>query len=384
MRPIDSLGVGVPRSLSGTVVSNAPGAPSLTQWRGACTPGRPAARDSVEPVTQPLRVGVLGAAKIAPKALLVPARLHPDVEVTAVAARDEAAARAYAEAQGIPRVLPDYEAVVADPDVDVVYNPLPMSLHGRWTIAALEAGKHVLCEKPFTANAAEAAEVAAVAERTGLVVMEAMHYRYYALMDRLLDLLRRREIGELRSVEAFFRARINRPDDLRWQLALAGGSLMDLGCYPLHLLRTVAGEPEVVSAEAIERSPGVDRTIRAHLRFSDGPFHRGTVEGRLSSAMLARRGRGSGARLVGTRGTIHVDGYVQPTIHNRLTVRSPRGRRATSFPASPTTYDGQLAAFVSAVRDGTPFPTDVHDAVAQMQAIDAIYTAAGLEPRPSA
>ena len=340
--------------------------------------------DNVEHVTQPLRFGILGAAKIAPKALIVPARLHPDAEVSAVAARDETAARAYAEKHGIPRVLPDYEAVVSDPDVDVVYNPLPMSLHGRWTIAALEAGKHVLCEKPFTANAEEAEQVAAVAERTGLVVMEAMHYRYFALAHRLVELLERREIGELRSVDAFFRARINRPDDLRWKLETAGGSLMDLGCYPLHLMRTVAGEPEVVSAEAIERSPGVDRTIRAHLRFSDGPFHRGTVDGRLSSAMLARRGRGSGATITGTQGVIHVEGYVQPTVHNRLTVESRSRHTSRSFPARPTTYDGQLAAFVAAVREGTPLPTDLRDAVGQMRAIDAIYVAAGLEPRPSA
>jgi predicted dehydrogenase len=335
-------------------------------------------------VPQPLRVGVLGAAKIAPKALFAPAALNPEVEVTAVAARDDATARAYAERHGIPRVLPDYEAVVSDPDVDVVYNPLPMALHGRWTKAALEAGKHVLCEKPFTANGDEAAEVAAVAEKAGLVVMEAFHYRYHALVERLLELLERRELGELRSVDAWFRARINRPADIRWNLDLAGGSLMDIGTYPLHLMRTVAGEPSVVSASAIERTPGVDRTLLAHLRFEDGPFHRGTVEGRLSSAMLSRRGRGAGALIVGTKGWIKVDGFVQPTAGNRIEVSSPRGRSSRSFPRTPTTYDGQLAAFVRAVRDGAPVPTGPADAVAQMRAIDALYTAAGLEPRQPA
>ena len=331
-----------------------------------------------------LRIGVLGAAKIAPKAVIEPARLRPDVEVVAVAARDGATARAYADRHGIPRVLPDYEAVVGDPEVDVVYNPLPMALHGRWTKAALEAGKHVLCEKPFTANGDEAAEVVAVAERTGLVLMEAFHYRYHALTLRLLELLERREIGELRSVDSWFRARLNRPGDIRWNLDLAGGSLMDIGTYPLHLMRTVAGEPEVVSAEAIERTPGVDRTMLAHLRFPDGPFHRGTVEGRMASAMLSRRGRGSGALVVGTQGTIRVEGFVQPTEHNRIEVVSPRGHRAKSFPATPTTYDGQLAAFVAAVRDGAPVPTDGPDAVAQMRAIDAIYTAAGMALRQPA
>ena len=224
--------------------------------------------------------------------------------------------------------------------------------------------------------------MAAVAERTGLVVMEAFHYRYHPMIERLLELLERREIGELRSVDAWFRVRINRPADIRWNLALAGGSLMDIGTYPLHLMRTVAGEPEVVAATAIERTPGVDRALQAHLRFSDGPFHRGTVEGRMSSAMLSRRGRGSGALVVGTRGHIRVDGFVQPTESNRLEVVSPRGRRARSFPRTPTTYDGQLDAFIRAVRDGAPVPTGVTDAVAQMRAIDACYVAAGMKPRP--
>ena len=333
---------------------------------------------------RPLRIGVLGAAKITPKALLAPALRNPDVDVVAVAARDEATARAYAERYAIPQVLPDYDALVAHDGLDAVYNPLPMAFHGRWSVAALEAGKHVLCEKPFAANGDEAASVVEVADRTGLVVMEAFHHRYHPLMERLVELLARREIGELRSVESWFRARINRPTDIRWNLELAGGSLMDIGTYPLHLMRTVAGEPEVVAAEAIERTPGVDRTIRAHLRFSDGPYHRGTVEGRLSSAMLSRRGRGSGALLVGTQGTIRVDGFVQPTVHNRLEVVSRRGSRARSFPRTPTTYDAQLVAFVRAVRDGAPVPTDGRDAVAQMRAIDAIYRAAGMEPRQPA
>jgi predicted dehydrogenase len=335
-------------------------------------------------VPRPLRIGVLGAAKITPKALLEPARTNPDVEVVAVAARDQDTAAAYAERYGIPRVLTDYDAVVGDDDLDAIYNPLPMAMHGRWTTAALEAGKHVLCEKPFTANGDEAAAVVEVAQRTGLVVMEAFHYRYHPLVERLLELLQRREIGELRSVESWFRARINRPGDIRWNLELAGGSLMDIGTYPLHLMRTVAGEPEVVSAEAIERSPGVDQTIRAHLRFSDGPFHRGTAEGRLSSAMLSRRGRGSGLLLVGTQGTIRVDGFVQPTVHNRIEVVSRRGTSAKSFPRTTTTYALQLEAFVRAVREGAPVPTDGPDAVAQMRAIDAIYRAAGMEPRQPA
>ena len=125
---------------------------------------------------------MLGAARITPNAVLAPAAANPDVEVVAVAARDETTARRFADEHGIARVLPDYEALLADPEVDVVYNPLPNGLHGRWTIAAIEAGKHVLCEKPFAANAEEARRVADVAAGTDRVVMEAFHYRYHALV----------------------------------------------------------------------------------------------------------------------------------------------------------------------------------------------------------
>ncbi|QIK65059.1 Gfo/Idh/MocA family oxidoreductase [Nocardioides sp. HDW12B] len=328
----------------------------------------------------PLRIGVLGAARIAPGALIAPARERTDVEVTAVAARDTAVADRFAAEHGIARVLPDYEAVVSDPDVDVVYNPLPAGLHGCWTTAALEAGKHVLCEKPFTANADEAAEVAAVAESTGLVLMEAFHYRYHALTERMLEVVRSGRIGQLRRVDAFFRARLGPASDIRWQPGLGPGSLMDIGTYPLHLMRTLAGEePEVVSAEALTRSPGVDRTLLARLRFPSG------VEGHLSSAMLARHGRGDGAEIIGTHGRMTVRGYVGPQGGSHLVVRSRhRGQervQRASFTRHPTSYAAQLAAFVDAVQHGAEVPTGPADAVAQMRAIDACYRAAGLAPR---
>src|SRR5918996_1556721 len=129
-------------------------------------------------MTAPLRLGILGAAKIAPLAVVRPARRSAEATVTAVAARDPERARRFAAKHGIPTVHETYEKLLADEEIDAVYNPLPNALHARWTIAALEAGKHVLCEKPFASNAAEAEEMAAAAERTGRVLMEAFHYRY--------------------------------------------------------------------------------------------------------------------------------------------------------------------------------------------------------------
>jgi predicted dehydrogenase len=329
----------------------------------------------------PLRIGVLGAARIAPPAIVAPARSSPDAVVAAVAARDADLARAFADRHHIERTLPDYDALVADPDLDAIYNPLPNGLHGRWTIAALEAGKHVLCEKPFAANETEARAVAEVAERTGLVAMEAFHYRYHALTLRMLDLVRRGAIGRIRSIDAFFRGRIRNVTDVRWLDDLAPGSMMDIGTYPLHVMRTLVGEePEVVSAEALLRSPGVDRALRAHLRFPGG------AEGRMSSSMMTRRAGSSGVDVVGTHGRLTARGFVGPQYGNSLIVRSrglggPERVRRLRVPRTPTSYDGQLAAFVAAVTDGAPVPTGPEDAVRQMAAIDACYRAAGLEPR---
>ena len=149
-----------------------------------------------------VRIGVLGAARIAPAAVIRPARETADAEVVAIAARDRGRADKFAAKHGVPQVLTDYDAVIASPDIDAVYNPLPNGLHARWTDAALEAGKHVLCEKPLTANAAEAEQNAATAARTGLVLMEAFHWRYHPLAKRMVEIVRGGELGALRHVSA--------------------------------------------------------------------------------------------------------------------------------------------------------------------------------------
>ena len=324
----------------------------------------------------PIRIGVLGAAGITPDALLVPAADDADVEVAAIAARDRARARLVAETYGIPRVLESYDDLVADPGIDAVYVPLPNGLHGRWTREALAHGKHVLCEKPFAANAEEAEQVAAAARESGLVVMEAFHYRYHALTGRMLDVIASGRLGRVKRIDTWFRARLRDPADIRWDLALAGGATMDIGCYPIHLLRTLAGgEPTVLSATAGVRGPEVDRWLRAEVALPGG----GT--GSISGSMLSRRTRSSGARVVGTAGTMEVTGFVSPQSGHRLVVRDRSGRRSLTVPRAPTSYAAQLRAFADAVLRGAPYPTDVDDAVANMRLIDACYAAAGLPLR---
>src|ERR1700733_5736107 len=149
-----------------------------------------------------LRTGGLGAASIAPSALIKPAANNAEVVVAAVAARDAARAQEFAAKHGISRVHESYEALIADPDLDAVYNPLPNGLHGKWTRAALVAGKHVLCEKPFTANAAEARQIADLAAKSDRVVMEAFHYRYHPMTLRTEQIIASGVIGKLQRVEA--------------------------------------------------------------------------------------------------------------------------------------------------------------------------------------
>jgi predicted dehydrogenase len=324
----------------------------------------------------PLRIGVLGAARITPLALVKPARANPEVVVVAaVAARDVSRARAFAAKHGIDRVHEDYETLIADPDLDAVYNPLPNGLHGRWTRAALAAGKHVLCEKPFTANAAEAREIAGLTADSGRVVMEAFHYRYHPLTLRAEQIIASGELGEIERVETAMCFPLPRFSDIRYDYALAGGALMDAGCYAVHMARTLGGPaPEVVSAQAKLRDLRVDRAMTAELRFAAG--HTGRIVCSMWSSRLLR----ISARVVGDRGEMRLLNPVLPNLVHRLAVRSPGGRRAERFPRRAS-YAYQLDAFAAAVRRGVPVPTTPEDAVENMTVIDAIYRAAGLPLR---
>ncbi|HXQ60326.1 MAG TPA: Gfo/Idh/MocA family oxidoreductase [Acidimicrobiales bacterium] len=323
----------------------------------------------------PLRIGVLGAARIAPAAIVGPGRRVDGVEVVAIAARDRQRAQAFADKNGIPRVVESYEALVADPGVDAVYNPLPNGLHGKWTLAAMAGGKHVLCEKPFTANADEARTVAAAQAGTSLVLMEAFHYRYHPLFNRVRELIATGAVGAVRHIEAALCFPLLSGKDIRWNLALAGGATMDAGCYPIHMVRHLAGsEPEVTAAHSRLRSPGVDRVMVADLRFADG------VTGRAMCSMLSSHLLRVSLRVHGDEGEIRVLNPLAPDRFHRVTVRNKAGRQVEHCTRRHT-YDFQLEAFLRAVESGEPVVTGPDDAIANMTVIDAVYRAAGLELR---
>ncbi|MDO5678121.1 MAG: Gfo/Idh/MocA family oxidoreductase [Propionibacteriaceae bacterium] len=327
-------------------------------------------------MNQPIRFGILGAAGITPSALIAPAQGNPDVELYAVAARDHGRAQQFADDHGIATVHDSYDALLADPAVDAVYIPLPNSEHGKWAIAALEAGKHVLVEKPFASNAEEAEAVARRAAESDRVVMEAFHYRYHNLMTETLKLIASGAIGDITSVEADFDIFLPDRTNIRYIQDLAGGSTMDLGCYSLHFVRSIVGEePEVFSATARpSEDPRLDEALAAELRFPGG------VTGRISSSLLEEVERQS-AVIEGTKGVIQIEGFVKPQEGNSLTLTNDAGTTSVNVPVEPTSYSAQLTVFVDAVRNGAPVLTDPADAVAQMRVIDAMYRAAGLEPR---
>jgi predicted dehydrogenase len=327
-----------------------------------------------------LRIGILGAARIAPAALVKPARRTGKAVVTAVAARDRTRADEFAQKHEIPRVLDSYADLVNDPGIDAVYNPLPNGLHGYWTIAALRGGKHVLCEKPFTANADEArAVLEACNSNPGLVVMEAFHYQYHPLSKRLVEIVRSGELGNITNVDVAFSAPLWRKGDIRYQLALAGGATMDMGCYPVSLLRLLTPGPRVISAEAKLSSPGVDRAMDAHFSLTDGGrAHLGCSM--FSSSVLRLH-----AEVTGDNGKISVFNPFSPQYGHRMKVTTSLGTRKERFSRKPS-YDFQLEAFAAAVEDGASFPTTASDAIRTMELIDAVYTAAGLplrQPTPA-
>jgi predicted dehydrogenase len=319
-----------------------------------------------------LRIGVLGAARIVPRGLLEPAAANPDLVVTRLAARDPGRARAFALEHGIPSVSASYQDLLAADDVDVIYNPLPISLHASWTIAALRAGKQVLCEKPLASNAGEAAEMVAVAQAEGRALGEAFHHRYHPLFERILAVMASGALGTIERIEGTFNVPISRPD-IRWDYTTGGGALIDLGCYPVSWLRHLAGEePTVVSATAVEDPARVDAAITAELAFPSG------ITGLVAASMIDTDHRL--LRVVGSAGWLEATNPISPQRGHNLVIETSGGRTTAPVDAG-NSYGHMLRAFADHIVHGTPFLTSGDDAAANMTAIDAIYTAAGLPLR---
>jgi predicted dehydrogenase len=327
---------------------------------------------------KPLRIGILGAAGIAPRAIVFPAHATGH-QLVAVGARDKSRAEEFAKQYQIKKAYGSYQEVIDDPDVDVIYNALHNGAHAPWNIKALAAGKHVLSEKPSVSNAVEAKEVLAATNKSGKVFMEAFHYYYHPMFQRLLTIIKSGEIGEVIKVESALLTPTPDKSDLRMQFALAGGSLMDVGCYALHSQRMISqlisdGEPTIVKTDSNAADGEVDTKLYVQLKYPNGVsgLARGDMETPVFNAPLT---------VTGSKGSVHLPNFVS-ALDPRVIVDLAGIKRVEHMP-SLSTYTYQLLAFAEAVDLGKALKTDAKDALVQATLIDAAYLAANLPLRPS-
>ena len=313
--------------------------------------------------------GLLSTALIN-EAILRGASESQDVEVIAVASRDEERARSYADEHGLERSYGSYEGLLADPDIEAVYVSLPNSLHVEWTLRALDAGKHVLVEKPFSRRPAEVERAFNAAEAAGLVLSEGFMWRHHPQTHRLVELIDSGVAGRVRVVRtafAFDLAAERGTGDTRFSPALDGGALMDVGCYCISGLRLVAGEPERARGEQIVGPSGVDVVFTGALGFADG------VVGHFDCGFIVPR-RG-GLEVVGEEATILVPDPFTPKTP-RIEVQRP-GAEPEQISIEPeNSYRFELENVSAAIRGEAPLLLGREDAVGQARTIDELYRSA--------
>ena len=316
-------------------------------------------------MTRTIRAGLLGASAIAPIAILEPASRRSDVTIQAVAARDQARARSFAARYGIAHVALDYDALISRDDIDLVYVSLPPSEHASWCVAALWAGKAVLCEKPLATSSDEVQRMFAAAAAAGRPLWEAFHYRFHPSMRQVLDLCRRHAFGELLRMDVRFNALIARTaTEIRWQKKLGGGALMDLGCYAVHAARALLGDPLIVQDAKIEFVDGVDARTSAVLRSSNG------VPVGLSCSMIDAQFDAS-FTVHGTRGHVSFERFACPQGDGRLEL-TVEGQTRQLPVDTRSTYDWQLDHIVQCLRADAATDDSAADSLENMRLIESI------------
>ena len=323
-----------------------------------------------------LRIGVVSTANIGVTKVIPGMRRASRVDVVAIASREPGAAASWAERLDIPRSHGSYEALLADPDVDAIYIPLPNHLHAEWAIAAARAGKHVLCEKPLALTSADAERMGAAAREAGVVLMEAFMYRHHPSWLAVRELVESGRIGRLQAVQSWFSYYNDDPTNIRNIREIGGGALYDIGCYNVNLSRLLfGGEPEVVGA-SITRDPvtGVDTITSAILRFGDGVA---------TFTCSTRAEDDQRVHVYGTTGRIDIEipFNIPPTLPTRVQVAAggdppvaPAVETLTFPPADP--YGVEADTFAAAVLDGAPVESGAEDAAANLRVIERIFALA--------
>jgi len=320
-----------------------------------------------------LRFGIMSTAHANNFAILPMAGMMDNMEIAAVASRGIDRAKEYAERRGIPKALGSYEELVADPEIDCVYISMPNSLHAEWSVKALRAGKHVLCEKPMALNESESREVACTARETGMVFAEAFHYRYHPLAERLEEIIRSGRIGNVVEIDSAFNNRVRDRKKPQLSPKLGGGALLDTGCYLTSFSRWIAGcdDAEVVWAKSIKTETGVDGTTAARLRFTNG-----VAANIVCSIDLLQP---VSAFIRGDRGSIFINRPFCPGWQKGGSVKDvyffivQRGLNIERIKVpTVTSYHCQLKEFCRAVCENRQTVTDAGQGALNMRLIDAI------------
>jgi xylose dehydrogenase (NAD/NADP) len=324
-----------------------------------------------EKIMSLIRWGVLSTSQHAANTWIPALKNAARGELAAVASRDEARGQPYARQHGIPKVYGSYEALLADPDIDAVYIPLPNSLHKTWAIHAAAAGKHVLCEKPLGLNAAEAEMMVAAARKAGVKFAEAFQWRHHPQGQKVREIVRAGGIGDLRLIDAGFSFMLTNPDDVRWKPDLGGGSLYDVGCYPISLARYITGqEPKTVTAQIHWGESGVDDRLVATLEFSGGVL----AHINCGFTLPLRRYY----EVVGTQGSLAVNRAYNPKEDAPGEVRrygEDRELIETITLGTLNSYTLMIEDFNAAIQNNRDPLFPAEDAISNMRVIDAIYKA---------
>ena len=315
-----------------------------------------------------VRFGILSTAHIN-RLVIPPARESDKVEIVAVASRELGRAEEYAREHGIERAYGSYEELLADPEIEAVYISLPNSLHVEWSIKALEAGKHVLCEKPFSRHPEEVEQAFDAAERAGRLLSEAFMYRHNPQSARLMELVREGAIGELRVVRAAFSYSLYDEDNIRLRTDVEGGSLMDVGCYCVSGSRLLAGEPETVLGRAYVGPSGTDWVFAGSMEFSGDVFALFDC-----GTCLPNRDE---LEAVGTEGSLFLD---DPWHSRTPVIELRRDGDLERIELEPVdSYRLELENLADAIHGRAPLLLGREDAVAQAKALDALHRSAETE-----
>ncbi len=315
-----------------------------------------------------LRWGLLSTANIN-RSLIPPLQASKSNELVAVGSREQVKAEVYARKWKIPRAYGSYEALLADPEIDIIYNSLPNGLHAEWTIRAVEAGKHVLCEKPLAISTAEVDAVIAAAQSNQKIVAEAFMYRHHPQTLKVKELVGSGAIGEVRMVRGAFTFNIQNEKDVRLNAGLSGGSVWDIGCYPVSYTRFILGsEPEEVFGWQVTGASGVDEVFTGQMRFPGGVLAQFDCGFRSNFRTQME--------FVGSLGTILVSAPFKPDPKEKIILRRDDGKQSIPIRGPELLYMGEVDDLADAVVNGKPQRVTLQDSRANVATLVALLRSA--------